>query len=380
MIENFKTIKVNFEELDNISINDNETNVLIVIKDNIKFEFLIRRKYTSQKLIVFGSGAYDNKKIKLPVFQRYTWKDEFEENLIFYNDPTLYLGDVTLAWGYGTEKHHYLETIANILSKLIKIMKIKFEDIGIYGSSGGGFMAIVLATFIRGSKAIVNNPQTNIGKYYEGLIKRLFSIVYPEMDLKNALNFYPERVNLIELFKKENYIPNIKYFQNVACKFDMDNQFLPFINGLRSIDGSYFYSKIDIRLYSNKYENHSPLSKAKTILLIKEALDIDTKYKNILEIKSGNWREFSKRNGYSLFRYEVKVDKNIIGKECIIKVNDKELQQIGVKNIDSDGYGDIYINEHLYISVAHKDISQDGIINEENIIKYFSSKTITIYY
>lgn len=208
----------------------------------------------------------------------------------------------------------------------------------------------------------------------------MFSLIYPDMELQKALECYPERVNIIELFKRENYVPNITYLQNIACKFDMDNQFLPMIQGLRMINESYFYSKIDIRLYSNKAENHSPLSKAKTILLIKEVLGINTRYKNILEIKSNNWREFSKRNGYSLFRYEVKVDRNIIGKEFIIKVNDKEIKKMGVKNIDSEGYGDIYINEHLYISVAHKDISEDGNINEENIIKYFSSKTITIYY
>ncbi|MDC4240150.1 MULTISPECIES: glycosyl transferase family 2 [Clostridium] len=380
MRDKFKTIEVSFDELDNIIIDDDETKFLIVSKDNVKFEFLLRKKHTSKKLIIFGSGAYDNKKISLPVFQRYTWKDEFEENLIFFNDPTLYLGDITLAWGYGTKDHYYLETIANILKKIIKVMNIRNENIGIYGSSGGGFMAIILATFIRGSKAIVNNPQTNIGKYYEGLTKKMFSLIYPDMELQKALECYPERVNIIELFKRENYVPNITYLQNIACKFDMDNQFLPMIQGLRMINESYFYSKIDIRLYSNKAENHSPLSKAKTILLIKEVLGINTRYKNILEIKSNNWREFSKRNGYSLFRYEVKVDRNIIGKEFIIKVNDKEIKKMGVKNIDSEGYGDIYINEHLYISVAHKDISEDGNINEENIIKYFSSKTITIYY
>lgn len=380
MVGEFKIIEVNFDELENININNEETKLLIVNKDDVKFEFLIRRKFSSKKLIIFGSGAYDNNKINLPVFQRYSWSDNFEENLIFYNDPTLYLGDITLAWGYGTEKEHYLKIIGNILKRIIKIMNINNKDVGIYGSSGGGFMAIMLSTFIRGSKAIVNNPQTNIGRYHIRLIKKLFSLLYPEIELQKALSFYPERVNVVELFKKENYIPNIIYFQNVASKFDMDNQFLPFINELRTINENYFYTKIDLRLYSNKHQNHSPLSKEKTIMLIKDSLDIKTKYTNILEINNGEWIEFSKRKGYSLFRYSTKIDRNIIGKDYTIKINNREIIIKKIENIDSEGYGDIYTNGHLYISISHNEISKDGLLNEKNITDYFLKKTVSIYY
>lgn len=60
------------------------------------------------------------KKIKQPVFQRFTWAEEFDCNLIFYNDPTLYLGDVSLGWGYGNNDEHYLKVISEIIDILIK--------------------------------------------------------------------------------------------------------------------------------------------------------------------------------------------------------------------------------------------------------------------
>lgn len=55
-----------------------------------------------------------------PYFQRHSWMNEFQDSIIYYNDPTLYLGKVSLAWGQGTSDRFYLKDIAVLIEKFMK--------------------------------------------------------------------------------------------------------------------------------------------------------------------------------------------------------------------------------------------------------------------
>lgn len=379
-MENLRKVEIDFNNLNKLTLDKDEDFFLVVTSNSTKFEFIVKRKTTSENLIVFGSGAYNIKKLKPPIFQRYSWANDFDENIIYYNDPTLYLSDITLGWGYGTKNIYYLEIIYKILNKLINIMKIQRKKTIFYGSSGGGFMSIILATLLKGSTAIVNNPQVDITKYHIGHVKKLFSGIYCDQDIKDIFKLNRERLNVIDMFKRENYIPKIVYYQNIACDFDMENQFYPFINEIRTIDEESFYNLIDLKLYCNKEENHNPLSKNKTINIIKNQIAINNSFENIIEIINGNWKQFSKREGYSLFRYENKIPIHLLGTKYKIFCNDKPINVLSVNKIDKAGYGEVYANNHLYISINHKDITEKKEIDIEDINKYFLKNKFSIYY
>ena len=53
----------------------------------------------------------------------------------------------------------YLLVIADIIQILALKNNIKPKNVLFFGSSGGGFTAIMLSTFIKNSSVIVNNPQ-----------------------------------------------------------------------------------------------------------------------------------------------------------------------------------------------------------------------------
>ena len=124
MYDNYKCVEIDYDEIKNLNLENEEPVYLIVRKGYVKFEFIVRVKKDSDRGIIFSSGAYNYNKISLPVFQRYTWMNEFQENLIYFNDPTLYLGKINLGWGYGTEEEFFLENIGDIIQKLLVIMKV----------------------------------------------------------------------------------------------------------------------------------------------------------------------------------------------------------------------------------------------------------------
>jgi len=270
MINDYKKITVNFDELTNLNIRT-EPVYLTVLIDDIPFEFLVNLKEKSKKMLVFGSGAYDPRKISPPIFNRFSWKDEFDCTTIYYNDPTLYLDGVNLGWAYGTKKRHYIKDIANIIRRIKNNLSIHNKDILFYGSSGGGFTSLMLAGIVKGSKAFVNNPQTDITNYYKTSVENLHEAVYGNR--KNN-SFDLKRTSVIELYKKLEHVPEIFYAQNLACKHDMENHLMPFIEGLNQLNDEIIDNKVVTYYYSNKEQGHNPLDKQTTLGFINKILNL----------------------------------------------------------------------------------------------------------
>ncbi|MCD4838319.1 glycosyl transferase family 2 [Neobacillus sedimentimangrovi] len=267
-MEQYNKTIIPFEKLRELTIPYNEPLILSVEKDGILFDFLIRLRKDSDKLIVLGSGAYDSNKFSPPVFQRHSWMNHFEESVIYFNDPTLYLGKMNLGWGFGNAERHFLEEVAEILKLLLNLINIENNNVLFYGSSAGGFMSMLLAGFIKGSRALVNNPQTFVNNYFASHVNKLFQAVVPEYSKDEILKEFSYRINALEFFKKINYIPEIYYLQNLACEHDMDKHLIPFFLGLKEVSESLANKRIQFDLYYDKEKDHNPLDMDETLSYI----------------------------------------------------------------------------------------------------------------
>ncbi|GAB6055904.1 hypothetical protein JCM15415_12200 [Methanobacterium movens] len=241
---------------------------------NVKFEFLIRFSSNNNGLICMGSGEYNPQKQSPPIYNRHSWQGEFEESIIYYNDPTLYLNsELTLGWCVGKDEEWYLLTISEIICTLARINNIDSSNILFYGSSGGGFTSIILATLIKNSKAIVNNAQLFLENYWEVHFNRMIKTCFSDSDLETIFSLYKYRLDVFENFKAQKHIPQITYLVNADSNFDLSNQLIPTINKLNSFD--LFDSSLKIILYSNKNGHNGVLDKKETIKLIKKHLKRD---------------------------------------------------------------------------------------------------------
>jgi len=265
-LKQFKRIDIRFNQIEEMSIITSEPFLLNVQWDEVSYEFLIRIKQKSPNVIILGSGASENQ--HPPIFQRYTWMEEFDDSLIFYNDPTLYLGNINLGWGQGTIERFYLKEIAIILEKLIQKLNVANENILFYGSSGGGFMSLILAGYIKESCALVNNPQTILTNWYIDPLKQVFNISYPNLSLEEINHLFAERINVIAFYNQIKHVPRIYYLQNIAAEFDMKNHLEPFVDGLQQIDENYHVNPVKIDLYFDKRSGHIPLEKNKILRYI----------------------------------------------------------------------------------------------------------------
>lgn len=272
MFTDYKKETVDFEKLDEFEI-PNEPLFLSINYNQVNYELLVNWNNHSDKLLVFGSGAYNAEKMKPPIFQRYSWSSDFAESTIFYNDPTLYHGSLNLGWGQGAGERFYLDELSVILKIIMNKMKIIPEKTLFYGSSGGGFMSLILAGFIKGSSALVNNPQTIITNYHPTHVDKMYAAVHPNLSKEEIIEKYNDRLNVLEFYKKMNFMPKITYIQNLVPNHDFNNHFWPFMKGLRNLDENIFNHEIDFVLYTNKEQGHNPLDKAESISHIRAVLD-----------------------------------------------------------------------------------------------------------
>ncbi len=273
-----KIIECDYKDLQNLKI-PMEKIGLIVYRDSVKYEFILNLKKSSDKLLVISSGAIpkdSNHDRSRPIFHRWSWK--FNESTIFYNDPTLYLSDNILGgWGLGTMDNWYLKKISNILNVIIEKIGIKNENVIFYGSSLGGTMSIMLATMIKNSIAIAEMPQldlTNWSKHWDKLKKNLFEDL-PDDYIKKRFDY---KIDVIELMKIENYIPNAYLILDCSYDYDFERIYLPFFKRLNELPFENSKNNLKIRI-DGKNKGHYALSQRELLKLIENiALIMNNEY------------------------------------------------------------------------------------------------------
>ena len=90
--------------------------------------------------------------------------------------------DITLGWMIGVKNQWYLETLSKIIRKLAKNQNVIEDNILFFGSSGGGFISLCLATLIKNSKVLINNSQFNLKNYNKYVMNMIFDAIAPTFE------------------------------------------------------------------------------------------------------------------------------------------------------------------------------------------------------
>lgn len=264
--------KIDFYDLENYQIKEQELYILEVKKDNVKYEYLINRKKENDKLIVFNNGAIAGGNVKNPIFQRHSWASILKTSSILCMDPTLYVNDLSVGWGVGKNENYYLETSSLILKKIIEKMNIKLEDTVIYGTSAGGFLSILMGIYLKGAKVVADNTQLDITNW--AFISAVDCVLEYCFDHITTALKYPERFNVVEAFLKHNYVPKIYLHVNLCSPVDNSKHLVPFLEKIETMKNITEYNPIEITLHYEEKKGHDGLSQEDALKVIYKILNI----------------------------------------------------------------------------------------------------------
>ncbi|MGM0853924.1 MAG: heparinase II/III domain-containing protein [Bacillota bacterium] len=290
MLKDIHKLNSTLEEIKEITFPSDQPFLLTITLEDVKYEFYINLKKDSDRLVVLGSGAYNSAKMSPPVFQRFSWAEDIHASTIYYNDPTLYLGKINLGWGQGTEDRFYLEELAGILDEIFIRLSATRDKVTFYGSSAGGFMSLYLAGLLKGTSAVVNNPQTIVNNYYEGHVTRMYECAYPNLSKEDILKQFTQRLNIIEFYKSIKYIPTVYYLQNLGCNHDVKNHLTPFVESIKAVNESYGFNNIKFDYYFNKEQGHDPLDQEQTLKFLNKNDLFSPNYSRQFEV-GGNMQD-----------------------------------------------------------------------------------------
>jgi hypothetical protein len=262
----YKTKTIQYSKIEQENFQTSEPIIYEILWNDVKFEFLVNWRKGSRQAVVFGTGAVEKTEHRLPIFSRNTWMQDLPCSGIWYFDPTVYLGEAKLCWGYGTNKRWYLEDISTITGKILNKLGVKRSDTLFFGSSGGGYTAAILASMLHGKTTVIN-PQWIILNYYIEHVKR-----FQETVLKPGENLLDERIRAVSLFQRESCFPLIHLIQNIQAENDMTTQLIPFLSEITAarIDCG---GRLIIEFYSAEGGHGAMPGKEETLRFIGEDLE-----------------------------------------------------------------------------------------------------------
>jgi pimeloyl-ACP methyl ester carboxylesterase len=237
-----------------------------IVRDGVKFEFFTHLKKDSPYLYAWSQGAVDRSRLDPPIFQRWSWAHECPHSVVICSDSTLYLAKINLGWCLGTAEHYYLPYYVEALHAFLGILGLSPDRLMLYGSSAGGFIALMLGGHIPEATIVVNNPQTDLAHYKEYHIAPLLEYCFGGIELTEARASYPTRLCAWELYREKRIVPNVYYLQNILDYYHYENHFKPFFRELPNIpvpESVPFTRRVRVDLYvrSDIKFLHGPLSR-----------------------------------------------------------------------------------------------------------------------
>jgi hypothetical protein len=216
---------------------------------------MIRLMKANNKLLVLFNGAVNREKHGFESYQRWSWIANLPYNVLILPDNTLSQGEFPLGWGIGSPESWFIESAAEFINQLADTISIELENTVLYGSSAGGFQAFQCGIQLKKPTVIMENPQTDIFRYYEQHYMPLVIATSFGSTVEEVSTRFPTRVNLMKSLDYYGHIPATYYIQNLNDFFHKENHLTPFINHLNrsGVD----QSMVDFILFNGE-KTHSP--------------------------------------------------------------------------------------------------------------------------
>lgn len=216
------------KEIQDLRLDDHLAITTYLNAATVDFPILFRfnDKYP-HRLYVLLAAAINRASAVLPVFNRWKWAAKFPGHVLCIADPSLYLApDYALGWYVGTRSIDVTEKLAWMVSAVAARLYVPNDNIVFYGSSGGGFAAMMAAVRLHGSTAVAINPQARIFSYHIRRVVETFrKVAFPELDWEAIELQHGHRVDVVRALEQVGVRVRVIYAQNTLDHQHFDYHF-----------------------------------------------------------------------------------------------------------------------------------------------------------
>lgn len=245
------------------------------------------RKNTKKLVVLLPSAQPANKEVVNPNFHRWSWFSQLRDvSFVCLSDPTLNFSSARCGWFLGDGGADCIGDMSVFLDELFDLTGFFFESLVIYGSSMGGFGALMLAARRADSVALAEVPQLDLRKYpHKSAISEIELSILKE-SIESYSNKNLRKVSVVEAFKVENRVPPFTLITNMSDS-EYESHIL-FLSEIKSIvSGCNSVGRFDLIVHDD-CQGHRPLETKTAIEYLKSRLNLGFVSKEVsLEIDVG---------------------------------------------------------------------------------------------
>ncbi len=194
--------------------------------DGVEFHSCFYRSETGSRRLVVSltSGGHGRTRENGPRFNRWTYVDETDSNMLCVDDPMVYLHGIKYGWfGGGTVERPMWAALAKMINAVCAAAGLEDPEVVFFSSSSGG-VASILASSEMGvpCTVVALNPQLCIpsATRYKGYRRRGF--LCPALDDPNFV------LDIMRDHRENRYV----VIENMASRLDYNQYFVPMCNRL----------------------------------------------------------------------------------------------------------------------------------------------------
>lgn len=223
--------------LDSTLLDALDSNSFIVADQEVDLPCRLKLLPGADRLFIMLNGAVDRSK-PLPVFARWNWGKALGGHVLAVCDPTLFLDDeLRLGWFVGNRTMDPMRALHRTVETVRGLLGIAADRMVFYGSSGGGFAAIVAAAGLPQGRAVAINPQTDITLYYPRAVANITKVFAAGWTPQRCLDAYPLRWSALAAIadaRRGDRDLRVFYAQNLVDRGHHSRHFLPFCKQVKA--------------------------------------------------------------------------------------------------------------------------------------------------
>jgi pimeloyl-ACP methyl ester carboxylesterase len=187
--------------------------------DGLPIEAFVKFADEPQRLLCLLPSAQPRSAApQVPFFPRWSWASGFDDwDVVSLSDPMLHAAPALHASWFVSATTDITKELGEFLKDFCLRRGIPVNRVTLYGSSMGGFGALMIASSLPGSRAVAEVPQLNLLEYPDPqALTDVERLALDGTTLKHIEHQSPEKVNVIARFQHSDYIPPLSIITNRA--------------------------------------------------------------------------------------------------------------------------------------------------------------------
>lgn len=276
--------KCNLDELNSFLPSNGRARFDLIVP-GLPFEYqcLLYRKSGDCLYVIFGGTVPDREKAILPRFSRFTWAPDFPGPVLCIADPSLMLdARIRLGWYFGNAEADATDGLVLVVNAFASALGYESHQIVAYGSNGGGFAAMQVASRIGGgATAVAINTQTNIMDYGNKDAVNEFLTVCVGTSKTDAEARFDTRISLTAAWHTQTSTQaRFLILQNIQDHHHFERHLLPFAeNPDIPVPGNSKDGRMKIVLYDDP-NGHGAEPRSMVPQILKNLSDLSLPFQN----------------------------------------------------------------------------------------------------